>query len=76
MPRKVCGPEHEDEEVPASSRRVDEDKHDTHNCPLGSKLSSFLNYFCPPSAPELRGWLRPAGLPALIVAAFTRRVQF
>ena len=34
------------------------------NSSLGSKLSSFLNYFCPPSAPELRGWLRPANLPA------------
>ena len=55
--------------------------HDTHNSSLGSKLSSFLNYFCPPvptlrSQLELGGWLRPAGLPALIVAAFTRRVQF
>ena len=36
----------------------------TDNSSLGSKLSSFLNCFCPPSAPELRGWLRPANLPA------------
>ena len=45
------------------------------NSALGSTRSLFLNFF-PPSAPELmRCEFRLAGVPALVVAAITRRVQ-
>ena len=45
------------------------------NSALGSTLSLFLNFF-PPSAPELmRCEFRPAGVPVLVVAAITSRVQ-
>ena len=43
--------------------------------PRLNALSLFLNFF-PPSAPELmRCEFRPAGVPVLVVAAITSRVQ-